>query len=77
MGMGAVVVVEPSGDLVKRGCGVRDRMDTDIVTLEGPHKSLAHSSALWAGHGREARDEIELNGDAARPRQRCRHWSMR
>ena len=60
-----VVVVEPSGDLVKRGRRIRDRMDADIVALKRFHERLAHTIALRAGHWREARDEVELNGEAA------------
>ena len=60
-----VVVLEPSGDLIERGIGVGDRVDPDIVALEGLDEGLAHAVAFGAGGGREARDQVELGGEAA------------
>ena len=48
MRMVVVVVVEPSGDLVKRGPGVRHGADAQVVALQGLHEGFAHAIALGA-----------------------------
>lgn len=40
MGMDFVVVLDPSGDLPERGCGVRQRVHANIVAFEGLHEGL-------------------------------------
>src|SRR5687767_11379230 len=65
MRMVLVVVVEPSGDLVKRLGGVGHGADAEVVALQSLHEGLAHAVALWARHRREAGNEIELRGEDA------------
>ncbi len=60
-----VVVVEPSGDPVKRGLGIRHGADAEVIALEGLREGLAHADALGARDRREARDEVELGGEDA------------
>jgi len=51
MGTVLVVVLEPPGDLAKRGAGVRQGADANIVALEGSDKGLRHAIGLWLATG--------------------------
>ena len=60
MRMVLVVVVEPSGTLVKRSFGVGHGADAQVVALQRLYKGLAHTVALGARHRREAGHEVKL-----------------
>ena len=54
-----VVVLEPSGNAVKRSMSVWYRGDVDIVALHGFDESFPHAVAFGACNRREAVDEFE------------------
>ncbi len=57
MWMALIVILKPSGELVKRGRGVWDRIDTEVVALAGPHEGVADAvlSGLATGVKQGAR----------------------
>ncbi len=70
----SVVVVEPDGQPLHNGSGIRERTDANVVALEGSHECLGHAIALGAfdgcGPGFEADVAGELPsvfGDVAAP----------
>src|SRR5580704_10922968 len=63
MRMHGVVVLHPTIDEGERRDGIRDRADSDVVTLEGLHEGFGHAVALRAFDRREARHQIERDGD--------------
>ena len=60
-----IVIFEPSGELVERGLGNRQRVHPHIVALAGLYERLAEAIALRAGDWREARHQIDLSGKSA------------
>src|ERR1700680_1722096 len=63
MGMHGIVVLHPDVNESKGGSGIRDRADLDVVALEGFDERFGHTVALRAFDRREARDQVERQGD--------------
>ena len=57
--MHGVVVLHPAIDESKRRSSIRDRVDPDVVPLEGLHECLSHAVAFRAFDRGEARHEVE------------------
>ena len=57
-------MVEPDGQPLHDGSGIRERTDANVVALEGSHECLGHAVALRAFDGRgpgfEADVAVEL-----------------
>lgn len=52
--MRVVVVPEPVRKLAYKGVGIGDRIDPDVISLEGPDEGFGHTVALGALQGRRS-----------------------
>ena len=62
-----MLVLHPAIDEGKSGSGIRDRADPDVVALEGFDERFGHAVALRAFDRREARHQVERQGDLDDP----------
>jgi len=63
--MDVVVVVDPSGDFPEHGLCIRQRVYANIITLEGFDESLGDTVRFRAAHRREARHQVERQGEVS------------
>jgi hypothetical protein len=61
-----IVIGEPGTQLRQYGCGIRRRIDRDVVALEGFDERLSHAIALRRGVRGSARDQADVGGKGAR-----------
>src|SRR4029077_6174934 len=67
MRVNGVVVLHPAIDECESAGGIGDGVHPNVIALEGLHKRLGHAVALGAFDRREARHEIERQGDLDGP----------
>jgi len=65
-----IVVLHPAINEGEGSSGVRDRADANVIALEGLHESLGHAVTLRAFDRREARHQVERQGDLDSPMSR-------
>src|SRR5215469_17960730 len=58
-----VVVLHPTIDQLQSCGGIRDRVDPDIIALEGFHEGFGHAVTLRTFDRGEARDQVERQGN--------------
>ena len=61
--MHGVVVLHPTIDQLESCGGIRDRVDPDVIALEGLHEGFGHAIALRAFDRGEARHQVKRQSD--------------